>query len=137
MSMSYSGYNEPVEIEAPAEYSALPDEMMQSGSPGAATVEGLIKNEQGNVEVKFNKPVQVQGAVELYVLEPKTGGWGLPLLSGSGTDTFTFDADAEGRPALIVGESQIAGFAFPDQESRLTDSDGTGVNLNIELWTYE
>ena len=33
MSMSYSGYNEPVEIEAPVEYSALPAEMMQSGPP--------------------------------------------------------------------------------------------------------
>ena len=137
MSMSYSGYNEPVEIEPPAEYSALPEELMQSEPPGAAEVEGLTKNEQGDVEVKFNKPVQVQGTVELYVLEPKTGGWGLPLLSGSGTDTLIFDADAEGRPALGAGESQIAGFAFPDQESRLVDSDGTGVNLNIDLWTYE
>ena len=80
MSMSYSGYNEPVEIEPPAEYSALPEELMQSGPPGAAEVEGLTKNEQGDVEVKFDKPVQVQGTVELYVLEPKTGGWGLPLL---------------------------------------------------------
>ena len=137
MSMSYLGYNEQFEIEPPAEYSALPVDLMQSGPPGAATVEMLTKNEQGDVEVKFNKPVQVQGTVELYVLEPSTGGWGLPLLSGNGTDTLIFDADAEGRPALIAGESQIAGFAFPDQESRLTDSDGTGVNLNIELWTYE
>ena len=46
-------------------------------------------------------------------------------------------ADAEGRPALVAGESQIAGFSFPDQEARLVDSDGTWVNLNIELWTYE
>ena len=137
MSMSYLGYNEQFEIEPPAEYSALPVDLMQSGPPGAATVEMLTKNEQGDVEVKFNKPVQVQGTVELYVLEPSTGGWGLPLLSGNGTDTLIFDADAEGRPALVAGESQIAGFAFPDQESRLTDSDGTGVNLNIELWTYE
>ena len=98
---------------------------------------GLAKNDDGDVEVMFDKPVQVQGVVELYVLEPSTGGWGLPLLSGSGTDTLIFDADAEGRPKLVAGESQIAGFAFPDQESRLVDSDGTGVNLNIDLWTYE
>ena len=137
MSMSYSGYNEEYEIEPPAEYSALPDELMQSGPPGAATVVGLTKNDDGDVEVMLNKPVQVQGTVELYVLEPSTGGWGLPLLSGSGTDTLIFDADAEGRPALVAGESQIAGFAFPDQESRLVDSDGAGVNLNIDLWTYE
>jgi hypothetical protein len=137
MSMSYRGYNESFEIEPPAEYLALPEELMQSEPPGAAEVEGLTKNEQGDVEVKFNKPVQVQGTVELYVLEPKTGGWGLPLLSGSGTDTLIFDADAEGRPALVAGESQIAGFAFPNPEAKLTDSDGTGVNLNIELWTYK
>ena len=49
---------------------------------------------------------------------------------------MTFDADAEGRLALVAGESQIAGFSFPDQESQLVDSDGTGVNLNIDLWTY-
>ena len=137
MSMSYSGYNEPVKIEPPAEYEPIPEELIQSGPPGAATVVGLIRNDQGDVEVMFDKPVQVQGTVELYVLDPKTGGRGLPLLGGSGTDTFTFDADAEGRPALIVGKSQIAGFAFPDEESRLTDADGTGVNLNFDLWTYE
>ncbi len=137
MSMSYGGYNEEYEIEPPAEYTALPDELMQSGPPGAATVVGLTKNDDGDVEVMLNKPVQVQGTVELYVLEPSTGGWGLPLLSGSGTDTLTFDADAEGRPKLVAGESRIAGFAFPDQESRLVDSDGAGVNLNIDLWTYE
>ena len=90
-----------------------------------------------DVELVFDRPVRVQGTVELYVLEPQTGGWGLPLLGGSGTDTLIFDADAEGNPALIVGESQIAGFTFPDQESKLTDLDGTSVNYNIEPWTYE
>ena len=137
MSMSYRGYNESFDIEPPAEYLALPEELMQSEPPGVAMVVGLTKNDEGDVEVMFDKSVQVQGTVELYVLEPKTGGWGLPLLDGSGTDTLTFDADAEGRPALVAGESQIAGFSFPDQEARLVDSDGTGVNLNIELWTYE
>jgi hypothetical protein len=137
ISMSYSSYDEPFEIEPPVEYSALPEELMQSGPPGAAMVVGLSKNDDGDVEVMFDKPVQVQGVVELYVLEPNTGGWGLPLLSGSGTDTLTFDADAEGRPKLVAGESQIAGFAFPNPEAKLTDSDGTGVNLNIELWTYK
>ena len=137
VSMSYSGYNEEFEIEPPAEYTALPDELMQSVPPGVATVVGLTKNDDGNVEVMFDRPVQVQGTVELYVLEPSTGGWGLPLLSGSGTDTLIFDADAEGRPQLVAGESQIAGFTFPDLESRLVDSDGTGVNLNFDLWTYK
>ena len=138
MSMSYSGYNEEFEIEPPAQYTALPDELMQPGPPpGVATVVRLTKNDDGDVEVMFDRPVRLQGTVELYVLEPKTGGWGLPLLGGSGTDTLTFEADAEGNPALIVGESQIAGFTFPDLESKLTDLDGTSVNYNIELWTYE
>ena len=137
VSMSYSGYNEEFVIEPPEEYTALPNELMQSRPPGIATVVGLTKDDDGDVEVKFDKPVQVQGTVELYVLEPSTGGWGLPLLSGSGTDTLIFDADAEGRPQLVAGESQIAGFTFPDFESRLVDSDGTGVNLNFDVWTYE
>ncbi len=137
VSMSYSGYNEEFEIEPPAEYTALPDEMMQPGPPGIAMVVELTKNDDGDVEVMFDKPVQVQGTVELYVLEPSTGGWGLPLLSGSGTDTLIFDADAEGKPQLVAGESQIAGFTFPDLESRLVDSDGTGVNLNFDVWTYK
>ena len=132
--MSYRGHNESFDIEPPAEYSALPGDLMQSGPPGVAMVVGLTKNHDGDVEVVFDKPVQAQGVVEMYVLEPSTGGWGLPLLGGSGTDTLTFDADAEGRPALVAGESQIAGFAFPDQESQLVDSYGTRVNLNIDLW---
>lgn len=110
---------------------------MQPGPPGVAGVVELRKNDEGDVEVMFDKPVQVRGTVELYVLEPSTGGWGLPLLNGSGTDTLIFDADAEGNPKLVAGESQIAEFAFPDQESRLVDSDGAGVDLNIELWTYK
>ena len=137
VSMSYSGYNEEFEIEPPAEYTDLPDGLMQSEPPGIAMVVELTKNDDGDVEVMFDKPVQVQGTVELYVLEPSTGGWGLPLLSGSGTDTLIFDADAERRPQLVTGESQIAGFTFPDLESRLVDSDGTGVNLNFDVWTYE
>ena len=135
--INYRGYNEEFEIEPPADYTALPDELMQSGPPGIATVVELTKNDDGDVEVTFDKPVQVQGTVELYVLEPQTGGWSLPLLSGSGTDTLIFDADAEGRPQLVAGESQIAGFTFPDLESRLVDADGTSVNLNFDLWTYK
>ncbi|MCY4527453.1 MAG: hypothetical protein OXD46_00270 [Chloroflexi bacterium] len=137
MSMSYGGYNEEYEIEPPAEYSALPVDAMLSGPPGVAAVVGLMKNDDGDVEVMFDKPVQVQGTVELYVLEPTTGGWGLPLVGGSGTDTLIFDGDAEGKPTLVAGESQIAGFSFPDEESRLVDADGTGVNLNIDLWMYK
>ena len=102
ISMSYRGYNESFDIEPPAEYSALPGDLMQSGPPGVAMVVGLTKNHDGDVEVKFDKPVQVQGVVELYVPSPKTGGWGLPLLGGSGTDTLTFDADAEGRLDSLV-----------------------------------
>ena len=138
IAITYGGYNEPVEIEPPADAVAIPDVLMDTGPTQAPMVVGLMKNDQGDVEVTFDQPVAVQGTVELYVLEPMTGGWGLPLLSGSGTNTLTFDADAEGKPTLVAGESQIAGFSFPNREDRLTHADGgIGVNLNIDLWTYE
>ena len=137
ITISYHGYNEAFEIEPPADYVTLPDQSMEPGAMGAPTVVGLVGNEEGDVEVTFSEPVFVQGVVELYVLDPSTGGWGLPLLDGSGTDTLTFDADAEDRPALIVGESQLAGFAFPAPDSQITDSEGTWVILNFDLWTYD
>ena len=121
-------------MEPPAEYVSPPEESMESGDMGAATVVGLVRNEEGDIEVTFSEPVYVQGNVELYVLDPETGGWGLPLLDGSGTDTLTFDADAEDRPALIVGESQLVGFAFPSQT---TDSDGDWLIIDFDPWTYE
>ena len=137
ITISYHGYNEALEIEPPADYVTLPDQSMEPGAMGAPTVVGLVGNEEGDVEVTFSEPVYVQGVVELYVLDPSTGGWGLPLLDGSGTDTLTFDADAEDRPALTVGESQLAGFAFPVPDSQITDSEGTWVILNFDLWTYD
>ena len=137
VTISYHGYNEALEIEPPSEYVAFPDEVMDSGTPGVTMVVGLVQNSDGDVEVTFNEPVFVEGDVELYVLDPETGGWGLPLLSGSGTSTFTFDGDAEDRPSLVLGESQIAGFSFPTPDSNLVDSDGTWANLNFDLWTYE
>ncbi len=138
VTIRYSGYNETDEIEPPAQYMEIPDEMMlDPGMMEAAAVVELASNEDGNIEVTFSEPVFVEGEVELYVLDPETGGWGLPLLSGDGTDTFTFGAEAEDRPALIVGESQLAGFSFPTEDSNLVDSEGNWINLNFELWTYE
>ena len=137
ITINYHGYNEAAEIEPPADYLPLPDEATDTGTPGSPMVMGLARNDDGDVEVMFNEPVFVEGDVELYVLDPETGGWGLPLLGGSGTDTLTFDADAEDRPSLILGESQLAGFSFPDSGSNLVDSEGTWVNLNFDFWTYE
>ena len=137
ITINYHGYNEAAEIEPPADYLPLPDEAMDPGTPGSPMVMGLTRNDDGDVEVMFSEPVLVEGDVELYVLDPETGGWGLPLLGGSGTDTLTFDADAEDRPSLVLGESQIAGFSFPDSDSNLVDSEGTWVNLNFDFWTYE
>ena len=143
ITISYRGYNEPYEIEPPAEYITLPDDSSMSGdpmgpgTPGAPTVVGLARNEAGDVEVTFSEPVHVQGEVELYVLDPQTGGWGLPLIGGSGTDTLTFDADAADRPALVVGESRIDGIALPTPDSEIRDSDGTKGVLGFDTWTYE
>ena len=137
LTLRYRGYNEPHEIEPPAEYITLPDDAMGSGDMGAPTVVGFARNDEGDIEVTFSEPVYVKGKVELYVLDPATGGWGLPLLEGSGTDTLTFDADVEDRPALIVGESQIAGFAFPEADSEIADSDGSWPITDFAPWTYE
>ena len=137
IAISYHGYNEASEIEAPANFVELPEITTDVGVPGPPMVVSLIRNDDGDIEVMFNEPVIVEGSVELYVLDTATGGWGLPLLDGSGTDTLTFDADAEGKPALVLGESQIAGFTFPNFDSNLVDADGTRANLNFDIWTYE
>ena len=140
ITISYHGYNDGYAIEPPEEYITIPDIAGDSFGPGsseAPTVLGLATNEDGDIEVTFSEPIHVQGVVELYVLDPATGGWGLPLLAGSGTDTLTFDADAEGRPALVSGESQIAGLTFPGADSEITDADGTWPILDFEPWTYE
>ena len=137
ITISYHGYNEPLEIEPPTQYVSLPEESMEPGAMGAPTVAGFARNEEGDIEVTFSEPVYVQGEVELYALDPETGGWGLPLLGGSGTDTLTFDADAEDRPGLIVGESQIAGFILPTEDSQIADSDGVRPVTDFDPWTYD
>ena len=135
ITIGYNGYDEPHETEAPADYVTLPAQSTEPGAIAAPTAVGLVRNEQGDVEVTFSEPVYVQGEGELYVLDSETGGWGLPLLDGSGTDTLTFAAEAEDRPGLIVGESQLAWFVFPAPDSQITDSEGTWVILNFDLWT--
>ncbi len=137
ITINYVGYNEPLEIEPPTQWFNLPDLPVESGSMDKLTVVGLARNEAGDIEVTFSEPVFVQGKVELYVLDPQTGGWGLPLLSGSGTDTLTFDGGAVDGQELIVGESQIGGIAFPGQGSEIADSDGNWPILDFEPWTYE
>jgi hypothetical protein len=136
LTIRYHGYNETQEIEPPAQYVTLPEEPIDSGAMGPAAVVRLAKNEDGDVEVTFNKPIHVQGQVELYVLDPTTGGWGLPLLGGSGTAILTFDADAEDRPPLVPGKSQIDGFIFPASGSMMTDARGDRLDLTLNTWTY-
>ena len=85
---------------------------------------------------------EINGVVtgeDTYIRDPESNMWfkGSPLLGGSGTDTLTFDADAEDRPALIVGESQIAGFIFPSQDSQIADSDGVWPVTDFNPWTYD
>ncbi len=137
MTISYHSYNEPAIVEPPASYIPLPDDAMRSGPMEDIVIKGLTRNADGDVEVAFSGPVFVEGGVELYVLNPETGGWGLPLVSGSGTNTLTFDADSPDRPPLVAGESQIAGFSFPEFEYDLVGSDGRNINPYFEIWTYE
>ena len=137
VTIRYYNFDEPLVVEPPAEYMEIPDEWMDTGTTDALTVLGLAKNAEGDIEVQFSEPVFVQGEVGLYVLDPQTGGWELPLLGGSGTDTLTFDSDPEGAQALVVGESQIAGITFPSQDSQIANADGARPILDFEPWTYE
>ena len=136
VTIRYHGFGEPLSIEPPENYVELPPEALSSDVQGPATVLGLARNGYGNVEVTFSKPVFVRGEIVMYVLEPSTGGWELPLLSGSGTDTLIFSAAPEGKPALIVGESQIAWIGFgPD--AQLVDANGDRANDLFDTWTYQ
>ena len=142
ITIRYFNFHEPLTIGPPDEYMEIPDEWMdqettETGLGDALTVVGLARNADGDVEVTFSEPVFVQGEVGLYVLDPQTGGWDLPLLGGSGTDTLTFDADPEGTPSLIVGESQIAGITFPSIDSEIANAAGDWPILDFEPWTYE
>ena len=82
VAISYHGYDTPAEIEPPAQYVPIPEGVMEEGSPAEAMVVGLARNADGDVEVTFSGDVHVEGQLELYVIDPSTGGWGLPLLGG-------------------------------------------------------
>ena len=141
VNIQYSRHNEPLMIEPPTEYTEVPSMNMSggmsgTGSGGLMEVVELSKNDDGDVELTFNGPVTVIGDVSLYVIDPATGGWELPLLAGNGADTLTFDSEAEGNPSLIPGESIIPGLIFATAESEILDSDGNPVNPVFEEWIY-
>ena len=88
----YSDHDAPFTIEAPESYLEPDPSLMQPGSEAFGLSEGpsvtsLSKNDDGNVEVTFSEPVTLVGEVGLYVLEPSIGGYSLPYIGGSGTDT--------------------------------------------------
>ena len=139
--IQYSRHNEPLTIEAPSEYTEV-SSMMPGGGMGAPgsgdgpEVVGLSKDANGYVEVRFSETVTVTGEVSLYVIDPATGGWELPLLGGAGTDTLTFDHEPEGKPSLIPGESVIPGLIFATAESQILDLEGNMANPVFEEWVY-
>ncbi len=135
-SVRYHGFGEDLSIEAPESFVELPPDALSGGVQEPATVLGLARNAEGHVEVQFSKPVFVEGEVVLYVLEPSTGGWELPLLSGSGTDTLVFDAAAEGKPTLVAGEHEIAFIGFGN-DAQIVGADGVQANDLFDTWTYE
>ena len=137
IAIRYHSYDTPAEIEPPAQYIPIPEGAMEAGPPAEAMVVGLARNADGDVEVTFSEAVLIEGQVELYVIDPATGGWTLPLLGGSGNTVLTFDADAEDRPSLVLGESEIAGFVFPTPDSQMTDAEGERLDLTFDVWTYE
>ena len=132
----YHGFGDELSIEAPESFVDLPPGAMSSGVQEPATVVALTRNADGNVEVRFSKPVIAEGEIILYVLEPSTGGWELPLLSGSGTDTLVFDAAAEGSPTLVAGEHEIAFIGFGGN-AQIVDTDGVRANDLFDTWKYE
>jgi hypothetical protein len=132
----YHGFGEDLSVEPPDNFVELPPDAMIGGIEEPATVLSLSRNADGNVEVTFSKPVFVEGEIVLYVLEPSTGGWELPLLSGSGTETLVFDAAAEGKPTLVEGEHEIAFIGF-GTDAQIVDEDGVRANDLFEGWTYE
>lgn len=141
--LNYGSHDEPFTIEPPDDFiegdAALmpaPGSDGASGAPGVAEVVALSKNGEGNVDVTFSQPVTLIGQVGLHVPDPSTGGWVLPYIGGSGSDTLTFDAVPPDSPALIPGESLIVGFTFDAPESNLIDENGQPVYLNFEPWVY-
>ena len=137
LAVRYSMYNEAHDIEPPARFMTLPAGPVAPPPMADPMVLGLARNAEGDVEVLFSVQVFVQGQVELYVIDPATGGWGLPLLRGSGTNILVFDGDAEGRQTLVVGQHEIAGFTFPTPDSQMTDSQGNRLDLTFDVWTYQ
>ena len=137
----YSDHNSPFTIEAPESFFEPDPSLMQPGSEGFGLSEGpsvtsLSKNDDGNVEVTFSEPVNLVGEVGLYVLEPSIGGYSLPYIGGSGTDTLTFSADVPDHPSLIPGESIILGFTFDSPESDLVGENGRRADSTFDEWVY-
>ena len=132
----YHGFGEELSVKAPDNFVELPPDAMSGGMQEPATVLGLSRNADGNVEVTFSKPVFAEGEIVLYVLEPSTGGWELPLLNGSGTTTLVFAAAAEGKPTLVEGQHEIAFIGF-GANAQIIDDDGVRANDLFDTWTYE
>ena len=137
LTFTYSMYNEAQDIEPPARFMTLPAGPVAPPPMADPMVLGLARNADGDVEVLFSVQVFVEGQVELFVIDPATGGWGLPLLRGSGTNILVFDGDAEGRQTLVAGQHEIAGFTFPTPDSQMTDSQGNRLDLTFDVWKYE
>ena len=138
----YSSHDEPFTIDAPESYVEADASMFPPGSGGMGgnsevpEVVALTKNGDSDVEVTFSEPVTLIGDVGLYVLEPSTGGWSLPYIGGSGTETLIFAAASADNPPLVPGESLIVGFTFDSPESDLLDEDGQVANPTFEEWVY-
>ena len=140
VTIRYHSYDDVDEIEPPANaiaMPAMPEESMEAGGEGSPTVVGFASDESGDIQVIFSEPVYVEGTIGLFVIDPATGGWEIPFIGGSGTDTLTFDAGAEGSPPLVSGENQIGGITFPDPDSDIADADGNWPIWDFGPWTYE
>ena len=142
--LRYSGHDEPLTIEPPAEYieadaSMLPPSASDGFGEDGANPEiiSLSKSANDNVQLNISAPVTVVGEVSLYVINPSTGdGWQLPYIDGSSTNTLTFDAAAPDNPPLVGGESRIVGFSFDSPEADILAETGQPAILYFDEWTY-
>ena len=146
IAITFSGFNDPVTIEPPEEYEDIstPQDPIAAPTPlgGAAVgplfppspsavLYGFDKDWDDNILAHFSDAVHVYGAAELQVLDSDGRGWSLPLLHGSGTSSLTFDAHAEGKPAITLGETTVVGFVFLEADAELVDDNGQPVDSRL------
>ena len=126
ITISYHGYNEPHEIEPPAEYVILPGESMESGAMGAPTVVDLTAEPGSNaVLVRLSKTIYVRGDIWLDTSSGPTAN-----ADGGGSRTLVFNAGD------LTGTVDVQGVGY-GPGAALRDIHGSDSETNFQpvRWT--